>query len=239
MAAKTIAIWGKNNCGKTVLALNLAAYLAQNQMLVGLVSAEDFAELPAYLNLTFPAKKGLKAAKEESGEHIKNFYVEAIHGSSLYLLSAAPNCDSFDLAGFDKATGRRIIQESKEVFDVVIVDCTTKKDNAITGEALALSDAVVIPVSDDVTYPQWYQSNIRIFDLIKLRSIFVESKANGCTNMQAIFMSMGVTPAATIQYNRNAPVVMNDGKLLFRGGREQKIYEMGLSALWEAIRNGR
>lgn len=235
MAATTIAIWGKNNCGKTVLALNLAAYLSQNQMLVGLISAEDYAEIPSYLNLTFPARKGLKAAKDAPSEHIKNFYVEAIPGSSLYLLSAAPDCDSFDIAGLDKATGRRVIQESKEVFDVLVVDCTTKKENAITGEAIALSDAVVIPVDDSVSYPQWYQSNIRIFDLIKLRSIFVESKANGGANMQAIFKTMGVMPVTTIQYSKNAQAATNDGSFLFRGGREQKIYEMGLITLWEEI----
>ena len=85
MAAKTICIWGKNGCGKTVLALNLAAWLSQNQLLVGLISAEDFAEIPAYMNLAFPPNKGLKAAKDNPTDHIKNFYVEAIKDSSLYL----------------------------------------------------------------------------------------------------------------------------------------------------------
>lgn len=239
MAARTICIWGKNNCGKTALAMNLAAYLAQNQMLVGLISATDYAEIPTYLDLTFPANKGLKAAKEAPSDHIKNFYVEASQSSSLYLLSAAPDCDSFDVAGFDKAMGRRIIQESKEVFDVLIIDATTTKENAITGEALALSDAVVIPVNDDLAYPQWHQSNIRLFELLKIKTYYVESMFNGHANMQTILRTMGVNNAvAAIQYIKNAPGIINEGGFLFKGGREQKIYEVGLSQLWEAIKRG-
>ena len=130
---KTIAIWGKNNSGKTTLAINLAAYLAQNyNQLVGLISAADYPEIPAYLNLTFPANKGLNAAINAQTEHVKNFYVEAIKDSSFYLLSPASNCDSFELYGMDKASGHRIIQESKEVFDVVIIDCNCNKNNALT-----------------------------------------------------------------------------------------------------------
>lgn len=242
MAAITISIWGRNNCGKTVLALNLAAYLAQNHnKLVGLVSAADYAELPAYLNLTFPAGKGMKAAKDAAVDHIKNFYVEADKTiSGLYLLSPAPNGDAFDLADFDKAMGRRIIQESQEVFDVVVVDCTTDKKNAVTGEAIALSDAVVIPVDDNVGYPQWFSSNSRLFDTIKRKTFFVESKFNANTNMQAIFASMGIKqPTASIQYMKNAAPATNEGIYLFRGGKENKIYERSLSSLWEAIRNGR
>lgn len=239
MAAKTIAIWGKGGCGKTTLALNLAAWLAQNQKLVGLISAADFAELPAYLNLTFAANKGLKAANENPSEHIKNFFVEAYRDSSLYLLSPAPDGDSSDVCGFDKATGRRIIQESKEVFDVVVVDCTTAKENAITGEAIALSDALIIPVNDDLAYPQWYNSNLMLFDNMKIRTYFVESKFNGFTNIQAIFKSMGVQSIASIQHIKNAPSTMNEGGLLFKGGREQKIYEVGLSTIWGVIQNAR
>ena len=241
MAAITISIWGRNNCGKTVLALNLAAYLAQNNKLVGLISAADYAEIPSYLNLTFPAGKGLKAAKDAAADHIKNFFVEADPKkiSGFYLLSAAPNDDAFDIADFDKAMGRRIIQEAREVFDVVIIDCTTDKKNAITGEAVALCDSVVIPVDDNIGYPQWYTSNARLFDLIKLRTLFVDSKYNGNANNQAIFSSMGVKPVATIQYTGSAPAATNEGQYLFRGGKEQKIYERGLSTLWEAIRNGR
>lgn len=241
MAAITISIWGRNNCGKTVLALNLAAYLAQNHnKLVGLISAADYAELPAYLNLPFPAGKGVNAAKDAASDHIKNFYVEADKNiSGLYLLSPAPNGDAFEISDLDKAMGRRIIQESQEVFDVVVVDCTTDKKNAITGEAIALSDSVVIPVDDNICYPQWYASNARLFDIIKLRTIFVESKFNANTNLQAIFSSMGVKPTASIQYMKNAPAATNEGVYLFRGGKEQKIYERSLSTLWEAIRNGR
>lgn len=239
MAAKTICIWGKNGCGKTVLAMNLAAWLAQNQMLVGLISAADYAEIPAYLNLTFPANKGLKAAKDSPTEHIKNFFVEAVKDSSLYLLSAPPDGDSFDMAGFDKAMGRRVIQEAKEVFDVIVVDCTTSKENAITGEAVALSDAIIIPVDDNLTYPEWYKSNSRIFENTKIRTYFVESKYNGYANIQAIFKAMGVTSIASVQHIKNAPNVTNDGGFIFRGGREQKIYEVGLSTIWEVIRDGK
>lgn len=239
-ANKTIAIWGKNNSGKTTLAMNLAAYLAQSyNQLVGLISAADYAEIPAYLNLTFPVNKGLKAAIDAQTEHIKNFYVEAIKDSSCYLLSPAINCDSFELYGMDKAAGLRIIQESKEVFDVVIIDCCNTKGNAITGKALALSDAVVIPVNDDLAYPQWYQSNARLFDVMKIRTLFVESKVNGYANPQSIFKAMGVSPVSTLQYIRNAPAITNEGGFLFKGGREQKIYESGLNTLWEAIRSGR
>lgn len=234
---KVIAIWGKNNSGKTTLALNLAAYLSQNQMLVALVSATDYAEIPAYLNLTFPANKGLKAAKDAPTEHIKNFFVQVNKDADLYLLSPALDCDCFDVAGLDKAMGRRIIQEAREVFDVVIVDCTTDKSNAITGEALALSDKVVIPINDDTAYPQWHQSNSKIFDCMKIKTIYAESKFNGYANMQAIYKAMGVKTITSLQYIKNAPTVTNDGGFIYRGGREQKIYEAGLSALWEAIKN--
>ena len=235
MAAKTICVWGKNGCGKTALAFNLAAWLAQNKNLVGYVSAEDYAEIPTYLGVSVPSTKGLKAAKDAPTEHIKNFYFEPIRDFGLFVLSPAPDCDSFDLAGFDKAFGRRVIQESKEVFDILIIDCTTHKENAITGEALALSDAVVIPVNDDITYPQWYQSNSRIFDAIKVRTYFVESMTNGYANIQAIFKAMNAKSVASIQYNRNAPALINEGSFLYRGGKEQKLYEYGLSSVWSAI----
>ena len=144
------------------------------------------------------------------------------------------------MAGFDKAMGRRIIQESKEVFDVVVIDCTTDKENAITGEAIALSDMIVIPVDDNLSYPQWYHSNIKLFEHMKMRTMFVESKYNGYANIQSIFKSMGVQSSATIQYIKNAPNATNDGAFIFRGGREQKVYEMGLSSIWEKVRgNGR
>lgn len=239
MAAKTICIWGRNGCGKTVLALNLAAWLAQNQMLVGLISAGDFAEIPAYLGLSFPVDKGMKAAKDMPTEHIKNFYVEALRDNSLYLLSPPPDCDSFDMCGFDKAFGRRVIQESKETFDVVVVDCTTNKENAITGEAIAFSDAVIVPVDDNIAYPEWYHSNLRIFDNIKVKTYFVESKYNGYTNIQSLLKSMGVEAITSMQYIKSAPGSTNEGTFIYKGGREQKIYEQALNTIWGAITSGK
>ena len=239
MAAKTIAIWGRNGCGKTTLAFNLAGWLAQNQMLVGLISAADFAEIPSFLGLTFPTNKGLKAAKDFPTEHIKEFYIGTMRDSSMYLLSPPPDGDSFDMCGFDKAFGRRIIQESKETFDVVIVDCTSYKENAITGEAIALSDAVIVPVDDNIAYPEWYHSNIRIFENIKVKTVFVESKYNGYTNMQSLLKSMGVNSTSSLQYIRTAPGDTNEGKFIFKGGREQKIYERALNTIWEAVTRGK
>lgn len=235
MAEKTICVWGKSGCGKTTLAVNLAGWLAQNHMLVGLISATDYGEIPSYFATTFPANKGLKAALDTPSEHIKNFYVEVLKDSSLYVLSPSPDGDSFEITGIDKASGRRILMESQETFDVVIVDCTTEKANSLTGEALAMSDAVIFPIDDNVSYPSWFKSNERVIEHLRAKSIFVESKYNGYTNIQALTRAMNVTPITSMQYIKSAPNMMNEGKFIFKGGREQKIYESGLNAIWEAV----
>lgn len=237
MSAKTVAIWGKNGCGKTTLAVNLAAWLAQNQKLVGLVSASPYAEIPAYIDCTFPANKGTKAAKEMTSDHIKNFFVEAGSNYGFYLLSVPPNDSSLELSSFDRATGRRIIQESREVFDVVIFDGMPIKTDAITGEAVALCDVIVIPVDDNIAYPQWYQSSKEMFDNLKVKCFFFESKFNGYANIQAIFKSMGVQSAGSIQYVRDAQKLMNEGTMLFKNGREGRMYESCLAKMWEVVGN--
>lgn len=238
MAARTVAVWGRNGCGATTTAVNLALYISKKQKMVALISARDYDELSAYFNIVTPTDKGIKAAKEHSTEHIRNYYVETGNNSNVYLLGPATGSDSLENSGLDKAAGRRIFQESKDVFDYVIIDCSSHKENAITGEAVALADKVIVPVNPNITYGQWFQSNKRIFDNIRNKTLFVESMSNGECSMQTVFSLLGrdIRSTTALQYIPEAPLFFNQGKPLFLGlGRISKIYESGLAKLWEEI----
>lgn len=234
--ALTIAIWGCNGCGKTTLAVNLTTFLAKRQKIVGLISASTYNELGTYFDTIIPEEKGIKAIKTHPTEEIKMFYVPAGRDTSAYFLGPATDSVIADNVELDVATGRRIVEESKELFDILIIDCAPSILDAISSEAVARCDSLVIPINANMAYEQWFKCNARDFECLGPRCKFVENMVNSECNIQQLYKMMNVVPCTSLQYIEAAPALFQKGAPLYAGlGRTSKIYEAGLCKLWDCI----
>jgi MinD-like ATPase involved in chromosome partitioning or flagellar assembly len=58
--SKIIAVWGKDNSGKTTFAVNMACALANRDRLVGLISSNlIYGDLQVFFGQSVPPEKGL------------------------------------------------------------------------------------------------------------------------------------------------------------------------------------
>ena len=78
MNAKIITVWGANGSGKTTVAVNLAAALADRDMMVGIISSKlTYGELQSVFGKRIEPEKGIYKAIS-NGCNTKNMFEASI-----------------------------------------------------------------------------------------------------------------------------------------------------------------
>lgn len=206
------AIWGSPHSGKTEIAIALARMLARNGAVVCLISAQNYAEMAGRLEVY--DERGLLNAIS-SDDNITKFAVEVKKEKGLFLIAATPSDSVLDLV-FTKEQAGRLLHNALSNFQHVIVDCSNIK--AITGEAVALAEKVIIPIPAISTTNYWHAANDFVLHRIKDKTIFVRN----CTAKAFTYIehekALGCTPSCAIPYCKDMSDLMAHGMGLLEGG---------------------
>jgi hypothetical protein len=215
-----VAIWGSPQSGKTEITIALAKFLARNYGVVGLISAEDYAEMAGKLDVYIPNGSGIAAAIS-SEESINKYAIEVKNEKGLFLISASPTDSSLDLI-FTQEQAQRLLKNAGHYFPLVLVDCTTAKNNAITGEAVALADKVIVPIGGKMETKYWFDSNHYFFELIKDKTVFCRNCTTKAFDYKTLEMTMGLSPKCAIPYCKEMPELASNGQGLLEGGSKMR-----------------
>lgn len=213
------AIWGAPNAGKTTLAANMAVILADSGYMTCLVSASDHGELQAFFGTAIPKGKGLYAAYS-SGRNVREALTQA--RPNLFLLELDTGGDAYDIANITTERIANMLQDLRDQFSYVIIDCTNYKESAFTGIGLVESDKVIICIPHRVSAATWHIANGQMLDAIRQKAFFVDSntREGGCEMSQLLSViglpecdvKLGCVDDAYRWENESKPIVLHTGK---------------------------
>lgn len=201
-----VAIWGCPQSGKSTVAVNLAVAAAHAGQEVCIISAEDYAEMPSYFGKSNSQKSSLQnvvssgATKANSLEVAKNIRVIAPETFS----------DSFNsvLSGTQAA---EIIENCRKEFDLIIIDCTSYKTSAITGQGLAMSDKIIMLLSARAITTVWMESNARLTAQLEGKITYVINQTAKNFNYAVLMSVLDKEIPYSIPYVKDMGEYANDG----------------------------
>lgn len=231
------AIWGPPSGGKTTLAANLAVVLADSGYMTCLVSASDHGELQAFYGTAIPKGKGLYAAYS-SGRNVREALTQA--RPNLCLLELDTGGDAYDIANITTEQISNMIQDLRDQFTYVIIDCTSYKESAFTGIGLVEADKVVICIPHRVSAATWHIANHQMLDAIQSKTFYVDcnTREGGCEMAQLLDViglpecdvKLGLVDDAYRWENEGKPVVLHTGK-------RERLYKKAVLKLIQALLN--
>lgn len=226
-----ISIWSSPQSAKTALCTDLATVLAKDGKTVCVISADDYGILATRFGIRIPKEKGLHRVTSPR-QNIAKLAVEGRKG--VELLAPSTEGDAFDCV-FSKEQAKKLLLAAAAAWDVVLVDCTSDKGNAITGESLALCKSVIIPISGMVSWRVWYSSNKSILKNLRGKAHYVEVATVKHFDYYALRNSVPeITVEHALPFVAGASEIANSGKLLYEdGGRtyQKAIAELGKGAI--------
>lgn len=213
------AVWGPPIGGKTTFAVNLAVVLADSGYLTCLVSATDHGELQAFLGTAIPKNKGLYAAIS-NGRHVREALTEA--RPNLYILEQDTGGDAYDIANITPGQVKHMLDDLRDHFTYVIIDCTNYKESVFTGIGLVEADKVTVCIPHRASAATWHIANAQMLEAIADKTLFIDcnTKEGGC-NMEQLLASIDLPecdfklPRVTTAYlceNIAQPIVLKNGR---------------------------
>ncbi|OLN31718.1 cobalamin biosynthesis protein CobQ [Desulfosporosinus metallidurans] len=158
MGSKLVAVWGKNNSGKTTFAVNLACALASRDRLVGLISSNlIYGNLQIFFGQSVLPDKGLFHGLNDDNPNIGEKFSEYEENKNLFFLSA-PNhytgllCDSVSLQSVEK-----LINAASLVFDILIVDGAEDVANPVSGVGLWMAERIYTLYKPSIAAQMWHK----------------------------------------------------------------------------------
>ena len=182
MGSKIVAVWGKDNSGKTTFAVNLACALANRNRIVGLISSNlIYGDLQIYFGQSVPLEKGLFQGLNYDNPNIGEKFSEYEESKNLFFLSV-PNhytgllCDSVSLKSVEQ-----LIVSASLVFDILIIDGSEDITNPVSGVGLWMAERIFTLYRPSVAAQMW---NKGVEDFIrelhiKDKQIYIMQAPNG------------------------------------------------------------
>ena len=231
------AIWGPPGGGKTTLAANLAVVLADSGYMTCLVSASDHGELQAFYGTAIPKGKGLYAAYS-SGRNVREALTQA--RPNLCLLELDTGGDAYDIANITTEQITNMMEDLRDQFTYVIIDCTSYKESAFTGIGLVEADKVVVCIPHRVSAATWHIANHQMLDAIRAKTFFVDcnTREGGCEMAQLLDViglpecdiKLGLVDDAYRWENEGKPIVLHTGK-------RERLYKKAVLKLIQSLLN--
>lgn len=180
-----ISVFGKDGAGKTTIATHLAKYYSNKNFFVGLISTETrYGSIQRVLGVEVTEKQSLLQAILDPQMASKCFTKV---NDNMYLLSMS---DITTIKDFDTATAllgsqktqteeqekrvERFINNVKDVFDILIIDCTDRVTDILTYTFLSQSDKIVNVIQSNLDGVAYETAHLMFNDL----AIFQNKKIN-------------------------------------------------------------
>ena len=158
MGSKIIAVWGKDNSGKTTFAVNMACALANRDRLVGLISSNlIYGDLQVFFGQSVPPEKGLFRALNDDNPNIGGKFSECEQSKNLFFLSV-PNhytsllCDTVPLRSVE-----RLIVAASLVFDILIIDGSGDVTNPVSSTGLWMAERIYTLYRPSIAAHMWHR----------------------------------------------------------------------------------
>lgn len=157
-----IAVFGKSGSGKSTIAINLAKSIADSGNAVGIISNElRYADISKLFTVNIPENKSLINAILDY-ENVLNYYTEITN--NIYLLSVGTdtNIKNLDIVSDYLKTASKIESDKKnninsmlnnslDIFDFLIIDCTDKVDDSLTFISLLNANKIINVIESSVS----------------------------------------------------------------------------------------
>lgn len=211
------ALWGSPQSGKTTLAVNLAYAASRSDKTVCLISPVAYSELSAFLGLRIPEKQSLSAAlRNDVG--IKNT-VYAV--DELFFILAAPvTTDAFD-DNYSSEQVKALLAQARVAFDIVIVDCPSETNNLIAAWSMNKADKILLCLGGYVSGVMWYKANKKALLAAQSKTTYISSAVTSDFDFEAMHRLLGCTPSFRLPYIREAALLQNENRLLFKQTTKQ------------------
>ncbi len=163
----TVALWGSPGCGKTTLALRMAAGLSRTSTVAVLFCDTLVPPLPVILpsaGRNILSVGGALSSVEISGENVLRYANAVPSNGNVVLFGFAPgeNCRSYPVFGEGRAAS--FIAALGGLCEYLIIDCmAAASEDPLCLAALRVSDRVVRVYSPDMSSIVFYESNLRLF----------------------------------------------------------------------------
>lgn len=180
-----ISVFGKDGAGKTTIATHLAKYYSGNNYFTGVISTETrYGSLQRVLGVEVTEKQSLLQAILDPNQASKCF---TKINDNMYVLSMA---DITTIKDYDTATAllgnqknqtaeqnkrvEKFIDNVKDVFDILIIDCTDRITDVLTYTFLSKSDKIINVIQSNLDGVAYETAHLMFNDL----AIFQNKKIN-------------------------------------------------------------
>ena len=232
MNAKIITVWGANGSGKTTVAVNLAAALADRDFMVGIISSKlSYGEIQSMFGKRIEPDKGIYKAIS-NGCNTKNMF-EATNNPNLFILSPPNVFDGLLLTAISEETIKDLIADSTIRFDYIIIDGSEELNNPVSSIGLTMSNKIVRVYKVSAKDCIWHKAMENMTNLLHLRekTITVINGYDKTCDKLAFFSSLDVKYDFELPYVSNCAVYANSGKLIYNSKLSNGQYKKTIQKL--------
>lgn len=239
MNAKIITVWGANGSGKTTVAANLAAALADRDLMVGIISSKlTYGELQSIFGKRIEPEKGIYKAIS-NGCNTKNMF-EATDNPNLFILSPPNVFDGMLLTAISADTVKELIEDSRIRFDYIIIDGSEELNNPVSSIGLTMSNKIVRVYKVCAKDCIWHKAMENLTDLIHIRSktiTIINGYDKSCDKM-AFLSGLDVKPDFELPFVLNCQTLTNSGKLIYNSKLVNAHYKKTIQKLASQVMLG-
>ena len=239
MNAKIVTVWGANGSGKTTVAVNLAAALADRDLMVGIISSKlTYGELQSVFGKRVEPEKGIYKAIS-NGCNTKNMF-EATDNPNLFILSPPNVFDGMLLTAISADTVKDLIEDSTIRFDYIIIDGSEELNNPVSSIGLTMSNKIVRVYKVCAKDCIWHKAMENLTDLIHIRSktiTVINGYDKSCDKM-AFLSGLDTKPDFELPFVANCPTLTNSGKLIYNSKLVNAHYKRTIQKLASQVMLG-
>jgi len=239
MNAKIITVWGATGSGKTTVAVNLAAALADRNFMVGIISSKlTYGELQGLFGRRIEPEKGIYRAIS-NGCNTKNMF-EATDNPNLFILSPPNVFDGMLLTAISADTVKELIGDSTIRFDYIIIDGSEDLNNPVSSIGLTMSNKILRVYKVRTKDCIWHKAMENLTDLIHIRSktITVINGYDKSCDKLAFLNALDVKPDFELPYVANSLTLSNSGKLIYNSKLANGQYKKTIQRLASQVMIG-
>jgi len=216
MNAKIITVWGANGSGKTTVAANLGAALAERDFMVGIISSKlYYGELQSVFGKRIETEKGIYKALSNGG-NTKNMFEET-DNSNLFILSVPNVFDGLLLTAISSDSVTELIEDSLIRFDYIIIDGSEELNNPISSMGLTMANKIVRVYKVCTKDCIWHKGMENLTELLHIsnKTINVINAHDQSCDKLAFLSAIDLKPDFELPYIPNCQMLSNSGKLIY------------------------
>lgn len=208
-----IAIWGRNGCGKTTIAAELASLLAEQYVTSIICCDTSFSSIQHILDVEISTQKSLRAAIKDKSDPAKRF-VEASHNLFVLAVSEQDDCLKIDDLTEDEVI--RLYDNIDGKFHFQIMDCTQDFHNPLTFLAMRRADIIIEVIRatlSDYMFRVAYENFLKEFGFIE-KVISVINQDRNIVSIPEMEKNLGIKVRCIFPYTDTIILNESNGKIL-------------------------